>query len=166
MSVIGAVRLMIRPGARCWNISQSAIQIGLTATPKETEYISNIDYFGEPTYTYSLKQGIEDGFLAPYKVIRINVDKDVDGWMPFPGQKDKYGNVIQDREYGISDWDRTVVMEQRNAVGGPARGRIFAADGSLCQNDCFLCRYCPCGANAAAVGECHWRRGGQQCAVM
>ncbi|MBK6709975.1 MAG: DEAD/DEAH box helicase family protein [Chloroflexi bacterium] len=92
----------------------SAIQIGLTATPKETEYISNIDYFGEPTYTYSLKQGIEDGFLAPYKVIRINVDKDVDGWLPLPGQMDKYGNVIQDREYGISDWDRSVVLEQRN----------------------------------------------------
>lgn len=94
----------------------SAVQVGLTATPKETQYISNSDYFGEPIYTYSLKQGIEDGFLAPYKVIRINVDKDVDGWMPFPGQTDKYGNVIEDREYGIIDWDRTVVLEQRNAL--------------------------------------------------
>lgn len=94
----------------------SAIQIGLTATPKETEYISNIDYFGDPVYTYSLKQGIEDGFLAPYKVIRINLDKDVDGWMPLPGQTDKYGNVIEDREYGIGDWDKSVVLEQRNAL--------------------------------------------------
>ena len=95
---------------------QTAGQIGLTATPKETQYVSNIDYFGEPVYTYSLKQGIEDGFLAPYKVIRINVDKDVDGWLPFPGQTDKYGNVIEDREYGITDWDRTVVLEQRNEL--------------------------------------------------
>jgi type I restriction enzyme, R subunit len=93
-----------------------AIQVGLTATPKETEYISNIDYFGEPVYTYSLKQGIEDGFLAPYKVIRINVDKDVDGWMPLPGQTDKHGNLIEDREYGITDWDRSVVLEQRNEL--------------------------------------------------
>ncbi|MCP5096885.1 MAG: restriction endonuclease, partial [Chloroflexi bacterium] len=85
-------------------------------TPKETEYVSNIDYFGDPVYTYSLKQGIEDGFLAPYKVVRINLDKDVDGWMPLPGQTDKYGNVIEDREYGISDWDRNVVLEQRNAL--------------------------------------------------
>lgn len=95
---------------------QSAIQIGLTATPKETQYISNIDYFGDPIYTYSLKQGIEDGFLAPYTVIRINVDKDVDGWLPFPGQTDKYGNVIENRPYGISDWDRTVILEQRNEL--------------------------------------------------
>lgn len=94
----------------------SAVQIGLTATPKETEYISNIDYFGDPVYTYSLRQGIDDGFLAPYKVIRINVDKDVDGWLPFPGQTDKHGNVIEDREYGINDWDRSVVLEQRNAL--------------------------------------------------
>lgn len=95
---------------------ESAVQIGLTATPKETEYVSNIDYFGDPLYVYSLKQGIEDGFLAPYKVIRINVDKDVEGWMPLPGQTDRYGNVIEDREYGMSDWDRTVILEQRNRL--------------------------------------------------
>lgn len=76
---------------------ESAVQIGLTATPKETEYVSNIDYFGEPVYVYSLKQGIEDGFLAPYKVIRINVDKDVEGWIPMVGQTDRYGNVIGSR---------------------------------------------------------------------
>ncbi|MCA9970641.1 MAG: DEAD/DEAH box helicase family protein, partial [Anaerolineales bacterium] len=95
---------------------ETAVQLGLTATPKETKYVSNIDYFGEPIYTYSLRQGIEDGFLAPYKVIRINVDKDVDGWMPFPGQTDKVGNVIEDRQYGVTDWDRTVVLEQRNEL--------------------------------------------------
>jgi type I restriction enzyme, R subunit len=92
----------------------TAVQIGLTATPKETDTVSNIDYFGDPLYTYSLKQGIEDGFLAPYKVIRINVDKDIDGWIPAPGQKDKYGNVIEDREYTVRDWDKTLVIEQRN----------------------------------------------------
>ncbi len=63
----------------------SAVQIGLTATPKETKYVSNISYFGEPVYTYSLKQGIDDGFLAPYKVIRLSLDKDVEGWRPYNG---------------------------------------------------------------------------------
>ena len=94
----------------------SAVQIGLTATPKETEYVSNIDYFGEPVYTYSLKQGIEDGFLAPYKVLHIDVDKDKEGWIPVPGQTDKYGNVIENREYNILDWDRNIVIEQRNEL--------------------------------------------------
>ena len=70
-----------------------ATQIGLTATPKETAEVSNIDYFGEPIYTYSLKQGIEDGFLAPYKVIRLNLDIDIDGWRPEEGQLDRYGQV-------------------------------------------------------------------------
>ncbi|MCP4420036.1 MAG: restriction endonuclease, partial [Chloroflexi bacterium] len=92
------------------------VHIGLTATPKETETVSNIDYFGEPLYTYSLKQGIDDGFLAPYKVIRINVDKDIDGWIPAAGQKDKYGNVIEAREYNVRDWDRTIVIEQRHEL--------------------------------------------------
>lgn len=94
----------------------SAAQIGLTATPKETRYVSNIDYFGEPIYTYSLRQGIEDGFLAPYKVIRIDVDKDKEGWIPAPGQTDKYGNLIEAREYNVLDWDRSLVIEQRNQL--------------------------------------------------
>ncbi len=94
----------------------TAVHIGLTATPKETDTVSNIDYFGEPLYTYSLKQGIDDGFLAPYKVIRINVDKDIDGWIPAAGQTDKYGNVIEAREYNVRDWDRTIVIEQRNEL--------------------------------------------------
>jgi type I restriction enzyme, R subunit len=94
----------------------SATQIGLTATPKETKDISNIDYFGEPIYTYSLKQGIEDGFLAPYKVIRIDTDKDLEGWQPKPGQLDKYGQLIEDRIYNQKDINRTVVFEKRDIL--------------------------------------------------
>jgi len=94
----------------------SATQIGLTATPKETKDVSNIEYFGDPIYTYSLKQGIDDGFLAPYKVIRIGLDKDLDGWRPENGQKDKYGRVIEDREYYVTDYDRTLVLEKRVIV--------------------------------------------------
>lgn len=91
----------------------SATQIGLTATPKETKDVSNIDYFGEPIYTYSLKQGIEDGFLAPYKVIRIGLDKDLDGWRPEAGQLDKHGNEIEDREFNDRDFDRNLILEKR-----------------------------------------------------
>ena len=94
----------------------SATQIGLTATPKETKDVSNIDYFGEPIYTYSLKQGIDDGFLAPYKVIRIGLDKDLDGWRPEDGQLDKYGNEIEDREYNDRDFDRNLILEKRTEV--------------------------------------------------
>ena len=94
----------------------SATQIGLTATPKETKDISNIEYFGEPIYTYSLRQGIADGFLAPYKVIRIGLDKDLDGWRPEEGQRDKYGQLIDDREYNERDFDRNLVLEKRTAV--------------------------------------------------
>ena len=72
-----------------------AIHIGMTATPKETKYVSNISYFGNPTYTYTLKQGIEDGFLAPYKVIRIDIDKDIEGWTPPPGMTDDLGRSRQ-----------------------------------------------------------------------
>ncbi|MCM3624314.1 DEAD/DEAH box helicase family protein [Brevibacillus borstelensis] len=91
----------------------SATQVGLTATPKETKDVSNIHYFGEPLYTYSLKQGINDGFLAPYRVIRYTLDKDVDGWRPEEGQTDKYGQVIEDRIYNIKDFDRKLVLEDR-----------------------------------------------------
>jgi type I restriction enzyme R subunit len=94
----------------------SATQIGLTATPKETKDISNIDYFGGPVYTYSLKQGIADGFLAPYKVIRIDLDKDIDGWRPSPGQLDKYGQLIEDRHYNQLDMDRSLVLDQRTKI--------------------------------------------------
>lgn len=90
-----------------------AVQVGMTATPKETEYVSNITYFGDPVYTYTLKQGIEDGFLAPYKVIRIDIDRDVLGWTPPPGMVDDLGGAIEDREYNRKDMDRTLVLNQR-----------------------------------------------------
>ncbi len=90
-----------------------AIQIGMTATPKETKYVSNINYFGEAVYTYSLKQGIQDGFLAPYKVIRVNIDRDSEGWRPYRGQMDDRGEVIEDREYNVKDYDRTLIIDER-----------------------------------------------------
>jgi len=90
-----------------------AIHIGMTATPKETKEVSNITYFGEAVYTYSLKQGIDDGFLAPYKVVRIGLDKDLEGWRPYKGQVDIYGNEIEDREYNALDYDRKLVIDER-----------------------------------------------------
>ena len=94
----------------------SATHVGLTATPKETKDVSSIYYFGEPVYTYTLKQGIEDGFLAPYKVVRIDIDKDVQGWRPSKGQTDKNGQVVEDRIYNQSDMDRTLVLEKRTEL--------------------------------------------------
>ncbi len=95
---------------------KGATQIGLTATPKETEHISNAEYFGDPVYTYSLKQGIEDGYLAPYKVIRVDLDKDTFGWRPPEGMVDKLGNVIEDRIYNATDMNRKLVLERRDEV--------------------------------------------------
>lgn len=89
-----------------------ATQIGMTATPKETKYVSNIDYFGEPVYSYSLKQGIEDGFLAPFKVINVHTNID-DGWRPKKGQKDIHGKEIEDREYNLSDYDYNIIIQDR-----------------------------------------------------
>jgi type I restriction enzyme R subunit len=94
----------------------SATQIGLTATPKETKDVSNTDYFGEPVYTYSLKQGIEDGYLAPYKVIRVDLDKDTFGWRPTAGMTDKHGHAIEDRIYTGADMNRKLVLEQRDVA--------------------------------------------------
>ena len=94
----------------------TATQIGLTATPKETADVSNTDYFGEPVYTYSLRQGIEDGYLAPYKVIRVDLDKDAFGWRPPEGMTDKLGNVIEDRVYTGADMNRKLVLERRDEV--------------------------------------------------
>ena len=94
----------------------SAIHIGMTATPKETEYVSNITYFGEPVYTYSLRQGIADGFLAPYKVIRIDIDRDLYGWTPPPGMVDDLGNEIERREYNRADMDKILVLNQRTKL--------------------------------------------------
>ena len=92
---------------------KNATQIGLTATPKETKEISNITYFGEPIYTYSLKQGIDDGFLAPYKVLRVGLDKDLEGWRPTAGQTDIYGYEIEDREYNTKDYDKNLIIDER-----------------------------------------------------
>lgn len=94
----------------------SATQVGLTATPKETEEVSNTDYFGEAVYTYSLKEGIEDGFLAPYKVVRVDLDIDALGWRPTDGQVDKYGELIEDRIYNVKDFDRTIVIDERTEL--------------------------------------------------
>lgn len=94
----------------------SATQIGLTATPKETEDVSNIEYFGEPIYTYSLKQGIEDGFLAPYKVMRVDIDVDVQGWRPEKGKLDKDGNLVDDRIYNQKDFDRNLIIDERTQL--------------------------------------------------
>ena len=94
----------------------AATQIGLTATPKENNEISNIEYFGEPVYTYSLKEGIEDGFLAPYKVIRVDIDVDLKGWRPTKDQKDKNGEVIEDRIYNQKDMDRNLIIDERTEL--------------------------------------------------
>ncbi len=94
----------------------SATQIGLTATPRETKEISNSDYFGQPIYTYSLRKGIDDGFLAPYKVVRLDLDKDMQGWRPDKGMLDKLGNEIEDRIYNQKDFDKSMVLEQRTLL--------------------------------------------------
>lgn len=91
-------------------------KIGMTATPKETKNISNIDYFGEPIYTYSLKDGIEDGYLAPYKVIRYAIDTDVYGYRPTKGKTDKDGDLVEDREYGVKDFDKNLVIDERTQL--------------------------------------------------
>ena len=92
---------------------RSATQVDLTATPKETKDVSSTFYFGDPVYTYSLRQGIEDGFLAPYKVVRIDFDRDLQGWRPPKGMLDKYGQPIEDRIYNLKDMDRQLVLEMR-----------------------------------------------------
>lgn len=94
----------------------AATQIGLTATPRETDTVSNSDYFNEPIYTYSLRQGIEDGFLAPYRVVRIGLNIDLEGWRPPIGFKDKNGNDVEDRIYNRSDFDRNIVVDERRKI--------------------------------------------------
>ena len=94
----------------------SATQIGMTATPKETKEVSNIQYFGDPIYTYSLRQGISDGFLAPYRVVRIGLDKDLEGWRPEKGKTDKYGQEIEDREFNLTDYDHNLILEKRTEL--------------------------------------------------
>lgn len=94
----------------------TATHIGLTATPKETEEVSNMEYFGDPIYTYSLRQGIDDGFLAPYKVVKVTLDIDAEGWRPPQGFLDKSGNPVEDRIYNRKDFDKNIVVEGRRKV--------------------------------------------------
>lgn len=94
----------------------SATQIGMTATPKETKYASNIDYFGDPVYSYTLKQGIQDGFLAPYKVIKVHLDRDIEGYRPSQGTLDRVGDVVEDRIYNQKDFDRSIVLDERTKL--------------------------------------------------
>ena len=94
----------------------SATQIGMTATPKETEYVSNIAYFGEPIYTYSLREGIRDGFLAPYKVVKVHIDRDVEGYRPEKGKLDRHGQEVPDAHYSAKQFDRTIVLDDRTKL--------------------------------------------------
>ncbi len=117
----------------------SATQIGLTATPKETKYVSNIAYFGEPIFTYSLKQGIEDGFLAPYKVIRVHIDRDIEGWHPEPGKLDDGGEEVEGREYNITDFDRTLVIKERTDLVAQRITDFLKDSGNRFQKTIIFC---------------------------
>lgn len=117
----------------------SATQIGLTATPKEDKKVSNIDYFGDPVYTYSLKEGIDDGFLAPYRVIRVLIDKDAEGYRPYKGQKDRYGTEIEDREYNSKDYDRILVIEQRTRLVAKVVSDYLKKHGIRYDKSIFFC---------------------------
>lgn len=117
----------------------SATQIGMTATPKETEYVSNTDYFGAPVFTYSLKQGIRDGFLAPYKVIKVHLDVDVEGYRPVPGEVDHYGNEIEDRLYNQKDFDHTLIIDNRTARVAKWVSDYLKASGDRFQKTIVFC---------------------------
>lgn len=117
----------------------TATQIGLTATPKETEYVSNTHYFGEPVYTYSLKQGISDGFLAPYKVIKVHIDRDVQGYRPEKGQVDRDGQEVEDRIYNTKDFDRTLVLDDRTKVVAKKITEFLKDSGDRFQKTIVFC---------------------------
>ena len=117
----------------------TATQIGLTATPKETAYVSNIDYFGEPLYSYSLKQGIRDGFLAPYKVIKVHIDRDIAGYRPEKGQLDRYGNEVEDRIYNVKDFDRALVLDNRTKVVARKVTQFLTESGDRFQKAIIFC---------------------------
>ncbi len=116
-----------------------ATQIGLTATPKETEYVSNTDYFGEPVFTYSLKQGISDGFLAPYKVIKVHIDRDVEGYRPELGQLDRDGNEVEDRIYNTKDFDRHIVLDDRTVLTARKISEFLKESGDRFQKTIVFC---------------------------
>ncbi len=117
----------------------SATQIGLTATPKETEYVSNIAYFGEPIFSYSLRQGIRDGFLAPYKVIKVHIDRDVEGYRPERGRLDREGEEIEDRIYNIKDFDRTLVLDDRTKLVAKKVTEFLKESGDRFQKTIVFC---------------------------
>ena len=117
----------------------SATHLGLTATPKETAYVSNIEYFGEPVYTYSLKQGIRDGFLAPYKVIKVHIDRDVEGYRPEPGQLDRDGHEVEDRLYNTKDFDRNLVLDERTRLVARKITQFLKESGDRFQKTMVFC---------------------------
>ncbi len=117
----------------------SATQIGLTATPKETRYVSNIHYFGEPVYSYSLKQGIRDGFLAPYKVVKVHIDRDVEGYRPEQGQLDREGEEVEDRIYNVKDFDRTLVLDGRTKIVARKVTEFLRESGDRFQKSILFC---------------------------
>ena len=121
------------------NHFSGATQIGLTATPKETEYVSNSDYFGEPVFTYSLKQGISDGFLAPYKVIKVHIDRDVEGYRPELGQLDRDGNEVDDRIYNAKDFDRHIVLDDRTVLTAKKITEFLKESGDRFQKTIVFC---------------------------
>ena len=142
----------------------SATQIGLTAAPKETEYVSNIHYFGEPVYSYSLKQGIRDGFLAPYKVIKVHVDWDVEGYRPEKCQLDREGNEVEDRIYNIKDFDHTLVLDDRTKLVAAKVTEYLKESGDRFQKAIIFCvdqehaarmRQALINENAGLVDESH-----------
>jgi type I restriction enzyme R subunit len=116
-----------------------ATQIGMTATPKETEYASNINYFGEPVFTYSLKQGISDGFLAPYKVVKVHIDKDIDGYRPEKGKLDREGKEVDDRIYNQSDYDRNLVIDERTKLVAQKVSQFLVESGDRFQKTMVFC---------------------------
>ena len=117
----------------------AATQIGLTATPKETKYVSNIHYFGEPVYSYSLKQGIRDGFLAPYKVIKVHIDRDVEGYRPEKGQLDRDGEEVEDRIYNTKDFDRRLVLDERTKLVARKVTEFLKESGDRFQKTILFC---------------------------
>jgi type I restriction enzyme R subunit len=116
-----------------------ATQIGMTATPKETKYVSNIHYFGDPLYSYSLKQGIRDGFLAPYKVVKVHIDVDVEGYRPEPGKLDREGVEVEDRIYNTKDFDRTLVIDDRTKLVAKKVSDFLKESGDRFQKTIVFC---------------------------
>ena len=117
----------------------SATQIGLTATPKETTYTSNIAYFGKPVFSYTLKQGIRDGFLAPYKVVKVHIDRDVEGYRPEKGQLDRDGEEVEDRIYNAKDFDRTLVLDDRTRLVARKVTEFLKQSGDRFQKTIVFC---------------------------